>query len=251
MSQDKVFLIGAGPGDIELLTLKAVRILKQAEVILVDDLVNPEILQLAGSLAQVVYVGKRCGNRAISQDFINRKIIQLVHQGKKVVRLKGGDPFIFGRGGEEMLALDKAGIVVEVIPGITAAMGIAASLGIPLTHRGLSLGVTLVTGHTQNGSNFSWKALAKSGTTLVIYMGMSDLTEIVSQLLKAGMSPLTPAVAVRDATCVTEKQLFFTLGTVPDQAEIMKFGKPASVIVGEVVMLARRKRAIKGVTRVA
>lgn len=169
----KIYLIGAGPGDPELMTLKAVKAMQQAEVILIDDLVNREILQHAPQ-ARVIEVGKRGGCKSTPQHFINRMMAALAEQGHTVARLKGGDPFLFGRGGEEMLEMRAAGIEVEVIPGVTSGIAAPATLGIPVTHRTCTHGVSFVTGHLQDGrSGQNWQALAQSGTTLVIYMGMN------------------------------------------------------------------------------
>ncbi|MBU6459716.1 MAG: uroporphyrinogen-III C-methyltransferase [Proteobacteria bacterium] len=242
MTGDKVYLVGAGPGDPELLTVKAVRVLAEAEVVLVDDLVNPSIIEFACSTGvQVIHVGKRCGAQSTPQGFINRKIIQLVRQHKRVVRLKGGDPFIFGRGGEEMIALNQAGICVEIVPGITAATGIAAALGLPVTCRGWCTGVTLVTGHTHNGSDPNWKALVESETTLVVYMGLSSLPKIAEQLVQAGMNPVTPVVIVKDGTLETEQRFFLTLDTLLKKDGFIRSGGPSIIIIGPVVALAQAR----------
>jgi uroporphyrin-III C-methyltransferase len=228
----KVYLIGAGPGDPELMTLKAARALGRADVVLVDELVNRGCLAHARSDARVIEVGKRGGCKSTPQAFIEKLLIQHARQGMVVARLKGGDPFVFGRGGEELSALLEQGIEVEVIPGITAGLGVPAALGIPVTHRGLARGVTFVTGHSEDTD---WSCLAKSGTTLVVYMGLRNLEKILSSLRSAGMNPQTPACIVENGTLKTQRQRIATLGSLTAQG----FQGPAIIIVGEVVRLAR------------
>lgn len=234
----KVFLIGAGPGDAELITLKAVKALQAADVILLDDLVNRELLQHAPQ-ARVIEVGKRGGCKSTPQHFINRMMAALAEQGQTVVRLKGGDPFMFGRGGEEMLALRSAGISVDIIPGISSGMAAPASIGIPVTHREYAHGVTFITGHTQEGSSPDWKALAQSGTTLVIYMGMKHLTTIVSDLISAGISTDMPAAAIQHGTLPEQRQVISTLGMLPMAIQQQGLTSPAIIVVGDVVRLAQ------------
>jgi uroporphyrin-III C-methyltransferase len=234
----QVFLIGAGPGDPELITLKAIKALQAAEVVLVDDLVNRQLLQHAPR-ARVIEVGKRGGCRSTPQAFINRLMLRLARQGRIVARLKGGDPFLFGRGGEEMLALRAAGVAVEVVPGITSGIAVPAAIGIPVTHRGASHGVTLVTGHTQDGRAPDWKALAASGTTLAIYMGMQQLDAIVAALLAAGMRPNMPAAAIQHGTLDSQRHVVCTLCRLPETVAQHGLGSPAIVVVGEVAALAR------------
>lgn len=234
----KVFLIGAGPGDAELITLKAVKALQAADVILLDDLVNRELLQHAPQ-ARVIEVGKRGGCKSTPQHFINRMMVALAEQGQTVVRLKGGDPFMFGRGGEEMLALRSAGICVDVIPGISSGMAAPASIGIPVTHREYAHGVTFITGHTQEGSSPDWKALAQSGTTLVIYMGMKHLATIVSDLVSAGISADMPVAAIQHGTLPQQRQVISTLGMLPMAIQQEGLTSPAIIVVGDVVRLAQ------------
>jgi uroporphyrin-III C-methyltransferase len=234
----QVFLIGAGPGDPELITLKAIKALQAAEVVLVDDLVNRQLLQHAPR-ARVIEVGKRGGCRSTPQAFINRLMLRLARQGRIVARLKGGDPFLFGRGGEEMLALRAAGVAVEVMPGITSGIAVPAAIGIPVTHRGASHGVTFVTGHTQDGRAPDWKALAASGTTLAIYMGMQQLDAIVAALLAAGMRPNMPAAAIQHGTLDSQRHVVCTLRRLPETVAQHGLGSPAIVVVGEVAALAR------------
>jgi uroporphyrin-III C-methyltransferase len=231
----KVTLIGAGPGDPELMTLKAARALGRADVVLVDELVNRGCLAHARSDARVIEVGKRGGCKSTPQAFIEKLLIQHARQGMVVARLKGGDPFVFGRGGEELEALLAEGIEVEVIPGITAGLGVPATLGIPVTHRDAARGVTFVTGHTKDGRAPDWNALARSGTTLVIYMGLRNLERIVSSLREAGMSPQTPACIIENGTLKTQRQRIATLGTLAAAG----FQGPAIIVIGEVVRFSR------------
>jgi len=226
----KAYLIGAGPGDPELMTLKAARALGRADVVLVDELVNRGCLAHARSDAKVIEVGKRAGCKSTPQAFIEKLLVQYALRGMIVARLKGGDPFVFGRGGEELAALRAAGIEVEVIPGVTAGLGVPAALGIPVTHRDVARGVTFVTGHTRDGSEPDWAALARSGTTLVIYMGVRNFARIRHSLLQA-MDPRTPACIIENGTLKTQRQRIATLGTLSAQG----FQGPAIIVVGEVV----------------
>jgi uroporphyrin-III C-methyltransferase len=228
----KVYLIGAGPGDPELMTLKAARALGLADVVLVDALVNRGCLAHARSDARVVEVGKRAGCKSTPQSFIQKILLQTARAGLVVARLKGGDPFVFGRGSEELQALLAHGIEVEVIPRITAGIGVPAALGIPVTHRGFTRGVTFVSGH---GGETDWSALARSGTTLVIYMGLRNLERIVSALKSAGMSPETPACVIENGTLRSQRQVVATLATLSSAG----FEGPAIIVVGEVVRFAR------------
>jgi uroporphyrin-III C-methyltransferase len=236
----KVFLIGAGPGDPDLITLKAVKALQTAEVILIDDLVNRALLAHAPH-ARVVEVGKRGGCKSTPQHFINRMMIALATQGQTVVRLKGGDPFLFGRGGEEMQALRQAGVSVEIVPGITSGIAAPASIGIPVTHREFTHGVTFVTGHTQNGEKPDWQALVASGTTLVIYMGMKYLSAIVTDLLEAGMASDLPAAAIQQGTTQQQRQVLSSLAALPAAVKQEGLESPAIIVLGEVVRLARQE----------
>ena len=227
----KVFLIGAGPGDPQLMTLKAARALGLADVVLVDALVNRGCLAHARSDARIVEVGKRAG-LGTSQAFIEKVMIQSARIGHTVARLKGGDPFVFGRGGEELQALLAADLEVEVIPGITAGVGVPAMLGIPLTHRGLAHSVTFVTGH---GVEVDWAALVRSGTTLVIYMGLQKLEVIKAALQAAGMDPRTPACVVENGTLPTQRQVITTIGSLSSSG----FSGPALIVIGAVVGLSK------------
>ncbi len=233
-----VYLIGAGPGDPDLITLKAAKALQHANVVLIDDLVNRDILQHSPQ-ARIVEVGKRGGCKSTPQHFINRMMIALAQQGECVVRLKGGDPFLFGRGGEEMLALREAGITCEIISGITSGIAAPASIGIPVTHRSYTHGVTFVTGHTQDDESPDWQALAATGTTLVIYMGMKHLSQIVGELLAAGLSKNTPVAAIQNGTLAEQRQVVSTLEVLPLAVQQQGLASPAIIVVGDVVRLAK------------
>jgi uroporphyrin-III C-methyltransferase len=236
----KVYLIGAGPGDPELVTLKAARALGSADVILIDDLVSRGCLAHARYDANVVEVGKRGGCRSTSQVFIEKLMLLHARQGRTVARLKGGDPFVFGRGGEELQALLEQGIDVEVIPGITAGLGVPAALGIPVTHRELARGVTFVTAHTRDGSEPDWRSLAHAGTTLVIYMGLRNF-ERIRQALVAKFGPHKPACIIENGTLATQRQAIGTLGTLSSEG----FTGPALIVVGEVVRFARSIETVR------
>ena len=237
MPASKVYLIGAGPGDPELITLKAVKALQLAEVVLVDDLVNPEVLQHCPQ-ARIVPVGKRGGCKSTPQHFINRMLVALAEQGQTVVRLKGGDAFVFGRGGEEMLALRAANIPYEVIPGITSGLAACTSMEVPVTHRAFNHGVTLVTGHTQDGEPLPWRALVESNTTLVIYMGMQHVADITRALLEAGMHADMPCMVVENGTRENQRAVVTALHAMPLSCHQQQFKSPAIIVVGEVVKLA-------------
>ncbi|RFC37848.1 MAG: uroporphyrinogen-III C-methyltransferase [Candidatus Nitrotoga sp. SPKER] len=240
----QVYLIGAGPGSLELLTLGAVRAIGLADAILIDDLVNPDVLEFAQSNAQIIHVGKRGGCDSTPQIFIHKQMISLAGVGKVVARIKGGDPFMFGRGGEELQALRQAGISVSVISGITSGMAVTASLNIPLTHRNYTHGVTFVTGHTQGTEEPNWHALAKTGTTLVIYMGMSNLKHIVQQLIVNGLPADIPAAAIQNGTLPNQRQVVTTLGKIESLVIAEKIASPAIVVIGEVVRFAEMTEQI-------
>lgn len=239
MKPGRVTLIGAGPGDVELLTVKAVRALGRADVVLVDDLANEDVLQFARSDARVVRVGKRGGCRSTPQDFIERLMLRYARAGKHVARVKGGDPFVFGRGAEELQRMRAAGIHCEVIAGITAGIAAPMALGVPVTHRGLCDGVTFITGHTQDGREPDWAALARSRTTLVIYMGMAKLERIVASLRAGGMDANTPAAVIQNATTRAQRSVVSTLGGLVVAVEAAGLGSPAIVVIGAVVGLAQ------------
>lgn len=235
----KVTLVGAGPGDPDLLTFKAVKAIAAADVIVYDRLVSPEILAMAPAGARRISVGKQPKSHPFPQGQINALLVHLARSGRDAVRLKGGDPFIFGRGSEEALELRRHGIPFEVIPGITAAQGASASAGVPLTHRGLATGVRYLTGHCRDdvALDFDWQGLADAQTTLVVYMGLANINEIVSGLMIAGRSPATPVLAVSNATTGRERRLQSTLGRLSADLAGVDFGGPVLFIVGEVVSL--------------
>lgn len=229
----KVWLVGAGPGDPELLTLKAVRALNRAEIVMIDDLVNPAVLEHSPN-ARVIRVGKRGGCRSTPQAFIHRLMLRYARQGKAVVRLKGGDPCIFGRGGEEAEWLAAHGVESELINGITAGLAGATNCGISLTLRGISRGVTLVTAHTQDDSELNWHALAQSGTTLVVYMGVAKLADIRNGLLAGGMSDGMPVAMIENASLPYQRECRSTLGRMQADALAFQLKSPAILVIGEV-----------------
>lgn len=229
----KVWLVGAGPGDPELLTLKAVKALNQAEIVMIDDLVNPAVLEHCPG-ARVVPVGKRGGCRSTPQAFIHRLMLRYARQGKCVVRLKGGDPCIFGRGSEEADWLNAHGVEVELVNGITAGLAGATNCGIPLTLRGVARGVTLVTAHTQDDSSLNWHALAQSGTTLVVYMGVAKLADIQAGLLAGGMSDEMPVAMIENASLPEQRECRSNLERMQDDAAAFALKSPAILVIGEV-----------------
>ena len=237
--QGKVLLVGAGPGDPELLTLKAVRAIANADVILVDDLVNPLVLEHARRDARIVHVGKRGGCKSTPQSFIERLMISEAIAGNSVVRLKGGDPFMFGRGGEEIAALTAAGIEYQVLNGITAGIAAPTSIGIPLTHRDLCHGVAFITGHPQSDGALRLQPLIAAGLTLVIYMGISNLPDIVAELGACGTRATIPVAVIQDATLPSQRVLICTLETVVAEVATHVIASPSIIIIGEVVTLNR------------
>ena len=237
----KVYLVGAGPGDPELLTVKALRRLRTADVVLHDDLVSAEILQLIRPTADVRNVGKRCGNKSIRQEEINFLLVTLAASGLQVVRLKSGDPLIFGRAGEEVEALRRANIGYEIVPGVTSALGAAAAAGIPLTHRQISSSLVLVTGQSAaSRDDGDWSVLAASGSTLVVYMPGSNYCETFSRLTRAGFAGETSCAIVSRAT-TPEQRIFRT--TVADLSAAPRLESPTMLVVGEVVKFADRNLA--------
>lgn len=234
----KVWLVGAGPGDPELLTIKAARVLGAADVVLVDDLVDKRILAHVRPGARIVSVGKRGGCRSTSQAFIEKLMVRLARRGANVVRLKGGDPFVFGRGGEELEALAQAHIPCEVVNGITAGIAVPAAIGIPVTHRALAHGVTFLTGHARNGADPDWAALRAGGTTLVIYMGMKRVTAIVQSMLAAEYPADTPACAIQNGTLETQASVLSTLAALPQSISEAGLDSPGLLVIGDVVRLA-------------
>jgi uroporphyrin-III C-methyltransferase len=239
-----VTLVGAGPGDPELLTVKAVKALRRATVALVDDLVDTGVLKYLRKSARVVHVGKRGGCASTPQAFIERLMIAECKRGERVVRLKGGDPFVFGRGGEECDALRDAGIGVEVVSGLTAGIAGPASIGIPVTDRRCSTGVALVTGHAKDGGEGpDWHALASSRLTLVVYMGVQRADAIVASLLDAGLAADTPAAAIAAAHTPQQRDVRCTLGTLVQALADADIGSPAVLVIGDVAKLATQRGA--------
>lgn len=236
----KVYLVGAGPGDPGLFTIKGKTLLEVADVVVYDALVSPQILAMINPNAEKIHAGKRRGFHTMDQEEITQLLIEKALEDAIVVRLKGGDPFVFGRGGEEMQDLLAAGVSVEVVPGVTAGIAAPAYAGIPLTHRDYSSSVTFVTGHEAAGKyrpEVNWQAIARGSETIVIYMGVHNLPYIVSELTAGGLSPETPVALVRWGTCPEQEELIGTLGAIAQQVEATGFTSPAIVVIGDVVNL--------------
>ena len=243
MGVGKVYLVGAGPGDPELLTLKAVRAIAEADVVVYDRLVPDSILATIGDGAARINVGKQATFHPVPQEEINDMLVRLGRAGRTVVRLKGGDPFIFGRGSEEAAELERAGIPYEVIPGITAAQGCAASARIPLTHRGLATSVRYVTGHRKANEplDLDWATLADPETTLVVYMGLANIEEIAAKLIAHGLPADMPVLAVCQGTTPHEQRLCTWLAALPAAARQAGFAGPVLFIIGRVVAIAMER----------
>ena len=233
-TRGRVILVGAGPGDPELLTLRAVRALSTADVVLHDDLVTDGILAHASSRARIVAVGKRGGCTSTPQAFIEQLMLREACAGNVVVRLKGGDPFVFGRGGEEQAFLRANGVEVEVVPGITSGLAAPAAVGIPVTHRDEAHGVALVTGHAADGTEPDWKALVASRLTLVIYMGTRRAEALRTSLVAAGMSPATPVAVIAHATRPGQRGVRTTLASFVEDAREGDLASPAIIVIGAV-----------------
>lgn len=237
-----VWLVGAGPGDPELLTVKALRLLQQADVVVHDRLTPPPILDLARPGARLIDVGKRKSRHTLPQDDINQLLVALAREGLAVVRLKGGDPFVFGRGGEELQALRQAGIEAHVVPGVSAALAAAAGAGAPLTHRGLAQAVTFVTGHAavREGEagepDLDWATLSRPNHTLAIYMGVTTAATVAARLIEAGRAPSTPALVVENASRPDERRVLTRLAELPTATAGLD--GPALLVIGEVAALA-------------
>ncbi|PVV21193.1 MAG: uroporphyrinogen-III C-methyltransferase [gamma proteobacterium symbiont of Ctena orbiculata] len=235
-----VYLVGSGPGDPELLTVKALRLMQSADVVVYDRLVSPEIMQMIPPGVSRIAVGKSPGMHCVPQDEINSLLTGLAKKSRAIVRLKGGDPFVFGRGSEEALYLRQHGVRFEVVPGITAASAVSCYAGIPLTHRSLARGVRMVTGHFRDGEalDLDWDKLADESATLVVYMGLSNLDLITQQLMGAGRAADTPAAVIQEGTTPRQRMVQATLATL--SGEVVKAGlnSPVMIIIGETVALA-------------
>lgn len=239
IKRNRVYLVGAGPGDPDLLTLKAARVLSMADVVVYDHLVGAGVLDLIRVRARRIYVGKEAGRHTMPQEQISRLLVSLGRQGGIVVRLKGGDPYIFGRGGEEIAALADEGIGFEVVPGITAASGMAAYAGMPLTHRDHAQSCLFVTGHLKDGSlDLDWAALARPRQTVVIYMGIGSLEEICRQLIAHGLPESTPAAVVRNATLVDQRVARARISSLAAVCHAAGIKPPALIVIGSVVELS-------------
>ena len=239
----RVSIVGAGPGDPELLTVRALNRIRAADVIVHDRLVDPSILSHARDDAKRIYVGKTRGCHALSQDRINELLAELARDGLSVVRLKGGDPFVFGRGGEELAFLEQHGIETEIVPGVTAALGCAASAGIPVTHRDLAQAVTFVTGHAKDGGDpdLDWTSLARANHTLVVYMGVATAAKVAVRLTEAGMEGSMPVAVIENGTRPDERIVTGTLGDLATLIDTRAVKGPAVLIIGRVAALARRE----------
>lgn len=236
-----VHLVGAGPGDPELVTVKAMRLIGAADAVVYDRLVAPEILALVAQGAMRICVGKQPKHHPVPQDEINRLLVGLARAGRVVVRLKGGDPFMFGRGSEEAAALDAAGVRWAVVPGVTSAAACSAAIGLPLTHRGLATGVRFVTGHCREDMalDLDWHGLADPATTLVVYMGMANIDEIAQRLIAEGMAPSLPAAAICNGTTPRQRHIVTTIQRLGTDARAAGFDGPVLFVIGRVAALAR------------
>ena len=236
-----MYLVGAGPGDPGLLTLRALKLMKRADVALYDNLISAEVLALLPARTERIYVGKRRANHAMRQEEINAMLVELARAGKRVLRLKGGDPFVFGRGGEEIDTLSAQGIPFEVVPGITAALGAAAYSGIPLTHRDHAQSCVFVTGHLKDGSvDLDWPALARPRQTIVVYMGLLSLSLVCRKLIEHGLAGDTGAAVVQQGTTQAQRVVTGTLKTLPGFVAKAGLHAPTLIIVGNVVRLREK-----------
>ena len=242
MGHGKVFLVGAGPGDPKLLTVRAVELLKDADVVIYDRLVGESILNLAPEKAEKIYVGKRTGKHEVPQEKITELLIEKAQQFSKVVRLKGGDPFVFGRGGEEAEALAEGGIEFELVPGVSSAVAAPMYAGIPLTHRDYAASVAIITGHRAGDAEkvINWAKIAAAVDTMVILMGMESLQAITEKLVEGGLSPETPVAIIESGTLKNQKTLIGKVGTIAKEANEKQFKPPAVIVIGEVANLGRK-----------
>jgi uroporphyrinogen III methyltransferase/synthase len=236
----KVYIVGAGPGDLGLMTLRGLQLLRSADVVVYDQLVNPVLLEEAPHNAERIFVGKQAGRDSIAQNDINEVLVNYALHGHQVVRLKGGDPFVFGRGGEEAEALADAGIAFEIVPGVSSAVAVPAYAGIPLTHRKFASSFAVVTGHeaVKSRSSVDWTKLATAVDTLVILMGLHNLSSIVAQLIAYGRAPQTPAAVIEQGTTERQKTVIGTLANIVDKCSALK--APALIVVGDVVGFAQK-----------
>lgn len=239
-AKGKVWIVGAGPGDPELLTLRAYKAIRTADLILFDHLVSEDIRQLFPQSVPAFCVGKRKGEHSIAQKDLNALLLKKAREGLRICRLKGGDPFVFGRGGEELLTLLKGGVDAEVVPGVTAASGCSTYAGIPLTHRGTAQGCTFVTGHGEHDLNLNWQALAGLKHTLVFYMGLSRAGLITEQLIKHGMASTTPAAVIENGCRENQRVLIGSVDQLEQMISNNNVESPALIVVGDVVALAEQ-----------
>ncbi|HEY1269122.1 MAG TPA: uroporphyrinogen-III C-methyltransferase [Candidatus Binatia bacterium] len=247
MSQGKVYLVGAGPGDPGLLTVRGIELLRAAEVVVYDRLVNPALLEEAPANAQRIFAGKAAGYHSLPQEEINAILIEHARAGRSVVRLKGGDPFVFGRGGEEAEALAAAGVAFEIVPGVSSAIAVPAYAGIPLTHRRLSSSFAVITGHEacKAGAKIDWSRLASGIDTLVVLMGLKNLPRIAAELIAHGRDRQTPAAVISSGTTVKQRIVTGTLGDIAEKSAAVE--PPAVIVIGEVVALGAELGWLSGI----